>query len=104
MVARVAVDRSVPSGKFAFAGDRVTMREAGEIVAARTGRPIRAVSLGSEADLRAAISSADPQKKVMLAYMLYMTNGQTALSDLQNGRYDVRFESLADFVARSVPR
>jgi uncharacterized protein YbjT (DUF2867 family) len=104
MVARVAVDRDAPQGKFAFAGDRVTMREAGDIIAARTGRPLRAVSLGSEADLRAAMASADPQKKVMLAYQLYMTNGQTALSDLQNARYDIRFERLADFIERSVPR
>lgn len=104
MVARVALDRDVPAGKFAFAGDRVSFRQAGEIVAARTGRPIEAVSLGSEADLRAAMAKADPYKKVMLAYLLYMTTGQTALTDLQNDRYpDVRFESFADFAARSLP-
>lgn len=104
MVARIALDFGVSSGKFAFAGDRVTMRQAGDIVALRTGRPIRAVSLGSESDLRAAMASAKPQKKVMLAYVLYMTNGQTALSHLQTDRYGVRFESLADFVERSIPR
>jgi uncharacterized protein YbjT (DUF2867 family) len=104
MVARVALDRDVKPGKFAFAGDRVTFRQAGEIMAKLTGRPIKPVSYGSEADLRAMIAKADPQKQVMLAYLLYMTNGQTALSDLQNDRYpDIRLESLADYMARALP-
>lgn len=104
MVARVALDPSVAPGKFAFAGDLVTFREAGEIVARVTGRPIKASSMGSEADLRAMMGTAPAEKRVMLAYLLYMTNGQTALSDLQNDRYaDMRFEGLADFVARKLP-
>lgn len=104
MIARIALDRSVPAGKFAFSGDSISFRQAGEIIAARTGHPIRPISLGSEADLRAAMATADPQKKVMLAYLLYMTNGQTALTDLQNDRYrDVRFENFAEYVSRSLP-
>ena len=104
MVARVAVDRQVPAGKFAFAGDRISFRQAGEIIFKRTGRSIRPVSLGSEADLRAAMAASDPQKKVMLAYLLYMTNGQTTLSNLQNERYpDVQFERFADYVAHHLP-
>ena len=103
MVARVAPDRGVTPGKFAFAGDRVTFREAGEIVARATGRPVEPVSLGSEADLRATIAKAPPEKKVMLAYLLYMANGQTALSDLQTDRYpDLKLEGLAAFIARTV--
>ncbi len=54
MVARVALDSNVQPGKFAFSGDRVSFREAGEIIAARTGRPIKPISVGSEADLRTA--------------------------------------------------
>ena len=104
MVARVALDRDVPAGKFAFAGDRISFREAGAIVAKQTGRPIKPISYGSEDDLRAAMAAADPQKRVMLAYLLYMTNGQTALTDLQNDRYlDMRFERFADFVAHKLP-
>lgn len=104
VVARVALDRDVSTGKFAFAGDKVSFRQAGEIVAARTGRPIRPVWMGSEADLRAMMAGADPDKRVMLAYLLYMTNGQTALGDLRNERYDdIRFESFAEFAARSLP-
>lgn len=103
MVARVATDPSVPAGKFAFAGDRVSFREAGEIVGRQVGRELKPVSYGSEDDLRATMAKADPEKRIMLAYLLYMTNGQTALTDLQNNRYlDMRFESFADFAARSI--
>ena len=103
MIARVALDRDVKPGKFAFAGDRVSFREAGDIVARASGRPIRPVSMGSESDLRAAMAEAPTEKKVMLAYLLYMANGQTALSDLQNGRYpDLKLEGLEAFLAHTV--
>lgn len=104
IVARVALDRGIPAGKFAFAGDRITFRQAGEIIAKRTGRSIRPVSLGSEGDLRKAMASADPEKKVMLAYLLYMTNGQTALTSLQNDHYpDLTFQSFQGFVSEKLP-
>ena len=104
MVAKVALDRSVPNGKFAFAGARISFREAGAIVAEATGQPIKPVSMGSEDDLRGMMAKADPEKQVMLAYLLYMTNGQTALSDLQNARYpDLHLEDFAAFAARSLP-
>jgi len=94
----------VPAGKFAFAGDRISFREAGQIIAARTGRPITPASFGSEADLRAAMAAADPQERVMLAYLLYMTNGQTALTDLRNDRYpDLRLERFEAFAVANVP-
>ena len=103
MIARIALDPEVAPGKFAFAGDRRSFREAGETVARATGKPIRPVSLGSEDDLRQAMAAADPKKKVMLAYLLYMANGQTALSDLQNHRYpDVQLEDFATFAARKL--
>ena len=103
MIARVALDRAVPPGKFAFAGERISFREAGAVVASATGRAVKPVSSGSEADLRAAMTAASPEKQVMLAYLLYMTNGQTALTDLQNDRYsDLKLESFADFMARSL--
>ena len=105
MIARVALDRRVPAGKFAFAGDRISFRQAGEIVAAQTGRALKPVSFGSESDLRAAMAAADPQKRVMLAYLLYMTNGQTALTHLQNDRYaDLKLETFAQFASRTMTR
>ena len=104
MTASIALDRTVPAGKFAFAGDRISFREAGEIVGRQLGRSLTPVSYGSEADLRAAMAAADPQKRVMLAYLLYMINGQTALTDLQNMLYpDLKLERFADFAAHKLP-
>ena len=100
MTARVALDRSVPAGKFAFAGDRISFRQAGEIVSRQTGRTLKPVSFGTEADLRGAMAATDPQKRVMLAYLLYMLNGQAALSDLHNDRYpDLKLGEFAAFAA-----
>ena len=109
MTARVALDQSVGSRKFAFAGDRISFQGAAEIIEAHTGRTLERRSLGSEADLRVALVAAhkdtsNPYGAVMLAYSLYMLNGQTALSDLQNDRYpDVKLEAFADFAVRSLP-
>ena len=109
MVARVALDRTVESGKFAFAGDRISVLEATKIIEAQTGRRFERRSNGSEAGLRAAMADAakdksDPFKAVMLVYQLYMLTGQTALSDLQNGRYPgLKLECFADFAARALP-
>ena len=103
MTARVALDRSVPAGKFAFAGDHVSFRTAGEIVDDRTGQMLNPVSFGSEADLRGAMAAADPQKRVMLAYLLYMLTGQAALMDLQNDRYpDLKLDGFANFAAQKL--
>ena len=104
MTARVALDRTVPAGKFAFAGDQLSFRQAGEIVAARTGRTLKPVSFGSEADLRGAMAAADPQKRVMLAYLLYMLTGQAALTGLKNDRYpDLKLGRFAEFAAHKMP-
>ena len=104
VIARVALDPEVPAGKFAVAGDRISIRQAGEIVARLTGRTLTPVSRGSEDDLRALMAKAGPEQKVMLGYLLYMTNGQAALGDLQNGRYpDLRFERFADYAAHALP-
>ncbi len=110
MVARVALDRTVQSGKFAFAGDRISILGAAEVIEAQTGRRFERRPLGPEAGLRAAMAGAakdtsNPFKAVMLAYQLYMLTGQTALSDLQSGRYpDLKLESFAQFAARALPR
>ena len=103
MTARVALDRTVQPGKFAFAGDRISFRQAGEIVGSQLGQTLKPVSYGSEADLRGVLAAADPQKRVMLAYLLYMTNGQTALTNLQTARYpDLHLEGFAQFAGRKL--
>lgn len=103
ITARVALDTGVPAGKFAFSGDRVSFREVAAIVSARLGREIKPVSLGSEEDLRGAMAASDPGKRVMLAYLLYMTNGQTELTDRQDQRYpDLPLEDFAGFANRMI--
>ena len=106
MVAHVALDRSAASGKFAFAGDRISILEAASVVEAQTGRSLKRRSLGSESELRAAHAKAlteDPQMAVMLAYQLYMLTGQTALSDLQDDRYpDVRLQGFNEFASHTL--
>ena len=107
MAARVSLDRGLSSSKFSFAGDRISTLDAASTVEAQTGRHFERRSLGSEADLRAALAKAkdDPQAAVMLAYQLTMLTGQTALSDLQNDRYpDLELESFTRFAARTLPR
>jgi len=110
MAARVALDRTVQSGKFAFAGDKVSILDAAKVIEAQTGRRFERRLNGSEAGLRAAMAEAakdvsNPFKAVMLAYQLYMLTGQTALSDLQNHRYpDVPLESFAQFAGRTLSR
>ncbi len=110
MVARVALDRTVPSGKFAFAGDKVSILDAAKVIEAQTGRRFERRSNGSEANLRAAKAEAhkdtsNPFKAVMLAYQLTMLTGQTALSGMQNDRYSgLQLESFAQFAARTLPR
>jgi uncharacterized protein YbjT (DUF2867 family) len=109
MVARIALDRTVASGKFAFAGDRLSILDATKVIEAQTGRRFEQCSNGSEADLRAVMAEAhkdtsNPFKAVMLAYQLYMLTGQIALSDLQDDRYpDLQLESFAQFAARALP-
>jgi nucleoside-diphosphate-sugar epimerase len=108
MVAHVALDRRVGKGKFAFAGDRISILDAAKVIEQQTGRTFKPHSLGSEADLRAAMAVAqkdesNPFKPVMLAYQLYMLTGQTALTDLQNARYpDVKLESFSHFASRTL--
>ena len=108
MAARVALDPGVASGKFAFTGDRISFQGAADVIEAQTGVTLERRSLGSEADLRAALAKAqqdtsNPYGAVMLAYLLYMLTGQTALSDLQNERYpDLKLESFREFAERSL--
>jgi hypothetical protein len=88
----------------ALCGDKLSFQDAADIAEQRTGKRFSRRSLGSEADLREALElaqAADPEQAVMLAYQLYMLNGQTAREDLQSDRYpDIKLHSLRDFLAR----
>jgi uncharacterized protein YbjT (DUF2867 family) len=100
MTARVALDREVPGGKFAFYGDRLSFNEAADVAETLTGKTFERRSLGTEEALRAALAAADGQDKIMLGYALYMANGQAALSEVQNGRYpEIRLQTFKEVLA-----
>lgn len=109
MLAHVALDESVGSGKFAFAGDRVSILDVVTVIEEQLDRAFERRSLGTEAQLRAAKAEAEkdlsnPFAPVMMAYQLYMLTGQTSLDDLQNTRYpDVHLERFAEFAERALP-
>ena len=90
--------------------DGASILDAADVIEVQTGCRFERRSNGSEAGLRAAMAEAakdtsNPFKAVMLAYQLYTLTGQTALSDLQNGRYPgLPLESFAGFAARALPR
>ena len=89
--ARVAVDESVPSGKFAVAGQQLSYGDIVSAVERESGRSYERRSLGTTDDLRAWIESRREAGEMMAVmygtYQLYMLTGQTALDDLQNDRY-----------------
>jgi len=110
MVAHIALDRQLANGKFAFAGDRLSILDAAQVLEHQTGRRFERRSYGTEAQLRAAKAQAErdtanPFQAIMLAYQIYMLNGQTHLSDLKNDHYpDVKLERFAAFAKRTRPR
>ncbi len=105
--ARAALDRDLPDGKFALAGEQLSFTAIIDAVETVSGRTFERRSKGSIADLKATIAAqraADPGSMEALgnAYLLYMLNGTTALTDLQNDRYsDLRTETYLQHVERT---
>ena len=105
--ARAAVDRNLPSGKFALAGEQLTFNGIIDAVEHVSGRTFERRSQGTIADLEETIArqrAADPDSMAALGntYILYMLDGTTALTDLQNGRYlDLRPETYRQHVERT---
>jgi uncharacterized protein YbjT (DUF2867 family) len=106
MTARVALDRDVPSGKFAFAGDRLSFQQVADIAQTQTGKTFARHSLGNEQQLRSKmkeVAASNPGEAIMLAYQLYMLNGQTSLDDLQSDRYpDLRLQNYTSLLAEQL--
>ncbi len=105
--ARAAVDPSVPSGKFAVAGQQLSYGDIVSAVERGTGRRYERRSRGTTDDLRAWISDRREEGETTAAmygtYQLYMLTGQTALDDLQNDRYpDIEPVTLAQLPAEKV--
>lgn len=96
IAALVALDPDVAPGKFTFWGDRKSFNDVADEAERVTGKRFERRSQGDEPALRAAIADADPQMAMMLAYVLYMTNGRTAMDRQMIGRYpQVQLKTLS---------
>ncbi len=107
--AEAALDRALPSGKFAVAGDQVGVLDAARVAGEAEGRELRPRSLGSIAGLEREVEAAkarvagdasgDPSKYAPF-YALAVFSGWAKLKDLQNGRYPhIRPATLRDHLA-----
>ncbi len=85
------MDPTVPSGKFAVAGQRLSYGDIVAEVERGAGRRYERRSRGPTDGLRAWIAGRRKAGETMVAidgtYQLYMLTGQTALDDLKNDRY-----------------
>ena len=105
--AAAALDRSLPNGKFAIAGDRMTVLDAAKVYEKICGRNLALHSQGSLDELQQHItetkaSNSDPMAIVPMAYQLAMFSGRAQLKDLQNSRYpNIKPVKLQDYLANS---
>ena len=105
-VARAALDRGLPSGKFAVAGQVLSFEDVTSAFEQVTGRTYSRERLGSVAELRAFIvskRSGDPMAVMSATYMLYMVTDVAALRDMQNERYpDIQPQSFVEFLRHAL--
>ena len=90
--AEAALDRGLPSGKFAVVGDHMTVLEAGRAYEEVRGKHLAPRSQGTLAELEQHIrdikaANPDPMAIVPAAYQLAMFSGRATLKDVQNSRY-----------------
>jgi len=104
--AKAAIDRSLPSGKFAVAGQHISFQEIVDTVERVTSRTFKRERLGSLSDLRAWIADkrradADPSAVVAGSYQLLMLTARR-LEQLQNHRYlDIVAENFTEYLQRT---
>lgn len=105
--AEAALDRDLPSGKFAVVGDRMTVLEAGRVYEEVRGKHLAPRSQGSLAELERHIldtkaGNPDPMAIVPAAYQLAMFSGRATLKDVQNSRYpSIAPTRLRDYLAKA---
>lgn len=106
--AKAALDRNLPNGKFAIAGQVISFDDVSNALSRVLGHAFERERLGSVSDLKTRISELradDTQQRlaIMSTYQLYMLNGQTSLENLQNNRYpEIIPESVSDFLHRKL--
>ena len=103
--ARAALDRALPSGKFAVSGSQLSFHDMASAVEAATGQPLRRESLGPVEELRRQLADTtardpNPYARMGERYQLFMLT-VSPLSELRNDSYDgLRPESFHDFAQR----
>lgn len=103
--ALAALDRALPAGKLAVAGDRLSALDMVAAHERRSGRTYRRVSRGDVGRLEALVhevraQAPDAPQAVVLGYLLHMVTGRAALTDVQNDRYpQVRPQRYTDLLA-----
>ncbi|MBJ7341535.1 NmrA family NAD(P)-binding protein [Mycolicibacterium sp.] len=107
--ARAALDTDLVSGPLPIVGDRVSPRGMTDIVETITRARYQRHSRGSVDEIRAQLEDArsrgDFNTQVGMAYALYMTNGQTAVTDAQNGRYpDISADTFGDVAGKALAK
>jgi nucleoside-diphosphate-sugar epimerase len=101
-VAEAALDPNA-SGKFAVAGDQLSMKEAIAAYERATGKALAARTLGSVAELERRIADLrardpNPQTYLSLQYQHGMVSGRGKLADHVNARYpDIRPLDVAGY-------
>ena len=105
--ARAAVDRDLISGLFPIIGDRVSPNGMTDIVERISGEHYVRRSNGGVDDIRSLLDDArrrgDVATQTGMAYMLYMTTEQTAVTDPQNARYpDITVDRFEDVAGRAL--
>jgi uncharacterized protein YbjT (DUF2867 family) len=104
-VAEAALDPDLPNGKFAIAGDQLTMREAIEAVGEAIGHALAIKHLGPVSELerwiaRQKATARSPMGYAMGQYQLEMETGRGKLSSLVNGRYPhIRPTTFREYLA-----
>lgn len=98
---RAALDPDLAPGKFAVAGQSVSLSDIQAAIERATSRRYEPRSRGSVKDLRDWIEDrrhqGDAGSVQIGVYLLYMLSGQTKLDDLQNSRYpDIHPQTLDD--------
>ena len=89
-----------------FAGDQLTMPELAQAISSATDNKLDAVNKGSVKDLADLIASkkstsGNPWDWIALQYHHNMVSGRAKFDNIDNDRYDVKPETVAEFAERT---
>jgi uncharacterized protein YbjT (DUF2867 family) len=105
--AAAATDRTMTGRPLRIAGDVLTLKQFQQALEEGSGRKLEARSLGSVADLRAAIdrckqTASNPWDWISLQYVWCIVSGKGKLDPIDNSRYPhIHPTSVTDFVSQT---